>query len=189
MQRLQYLHCKSTRDTEVLHWAIELWLQTFARICRMAVCTQSPLCALGYSPSIQGTPLDASPCCLPNLWVSWFHLVWYSGCSEACTSSRHPLTCWLGSEKNYQHLCQISNIRCLIIGTCFENLSGRRPKLMVHLILEFLFTKWNAKPYMAHLKSEFLQWAIIGGVVVEQYFKGIEHLKLVKRVVYLIITW
>ena len=71
----------------------------------------------------------------------------------------------------------------LIIETRFEYLSGRRPKLRVRLILEVLQSLT-----MARVTSEFWQWVIIGGVVVQPYFKGIEPLKLVKRVVYLIIT-
>ena len=62
--------------------------------------------------------------------------------------------------------------------------SGRSPKLGVSYIGGFL--DCNAKYEAWH--GSFRQWAIIGGVVVEPYFKGIELIKLVKWVVYLIIT-
>ena len=73
----------------------------------------------------------------------------------------------------------------LIIETRFENSSGRRSKLGVCIIL-VVFGDRNVKFEAWHRR--FWQWAIIGGVVVEPYFKGIQPLKLVKWVVHFIIT-
>ena len=73
----------------------------------------------------------------------------------------------------------------LIIETRFENSSGRRSKLGVRIILE-VFGDRNVKFEAWH--QRFWQWAIIGGFVVEPYFKGIQPLKLVKWVVHFIIT-
>ena len=57
----------------------------------------------------------------------------------------------------------------------------RRSKLGVCLIG---IAVWNTKLDI----GVFLQWAIIGEVVVEPYFKGIQPVKRIKRVVHFIIT-
>ena len=73
----------------------------------------------------------------------------------------------------------------LIIETRFENSSVRRSKLEGCLILEVLgIAIWNTRFDI----GVYWQWAIIGGVVVEPYFKGIQPVKRIKRVVHFIIT-
>ena len=69
--------------------------------------------------------------------------------------------------------------------TRFENSCGRRSKLGMCLILD-VFGDRNVKFEAWHRR--FWQWAIIGAVVVEPYFKGIQPLKLVKRIVHFILT-
>ena len=72
-----------------------------------------------------------------------------------------------------------------MIETRFENSFVGRSKLGMLLISDVLgIAIWNRTLDI----GVFWQWAIIGGVVVELYFKGIQSVKWIKRVVHFIIT-
>ena len=67
---------------------------------------------------------------------------------------------------------------------CFENSSVGRSKLGCVLYWRFGIAIWNRRLDI----QVFLQWAIVGGVVVETYFKGIQLLKRIKWVVHFMIA-